>query len=101
MKFTVIFASVIAAFTVGVVARDCTPGLDYCGSVLKDIGNENRLVVRQCLYDYGRQWDEQDDTLFTCSPNSSGEYVGYLTYKTYCGRGRCHNGGGGKHDYCS
>ncbi|XWW98458.1 hypothetical protein V2A60_006458 [Cordyceps javanica] len=78
-------------------AKDCTPGLNYCGHTLYAKGNYD-FIIQQCLADNGVADDSstRNQALFRCR----GDPYGYVQYLEYCGRG-CVDAGTGQNDYCS
>ncbi|KAK1770395.1 hypothetical protein QBC33DRAFT_566834 [Phialemonium atrogriseum] len=69
--------SVLLFLAGGAMARNCTPGLNYCGSTLNNIGNYQGQID-QALHDAGRANGGSDD-LFHCVGGDSGviDWIGY------------------------
>ncbi|KAJ7590113.1 hypothetical protein C8J56DRAFT_1048277 [Mycena floridula] len=80
-----------------VVSRNCTPGLNYCGSTLNGIGNY-QPQIDQCLFDNkAPSLDGGNSTLFGCIGGTNG----VIQFIKDCGLGNCRDNGGGKNDTCA
>ena len=79
----------------GVLARNCTPGLNYCGRSLLNIG-KYQPQIDQALADAGAgEANGGADDLFYCVGGTNG----VIRYVRYCSNG-CHDAGSGASDYC-
>ncbi|KAI9645358.1 hypothetical protein NHQ30_006095 [Ciborinia camelliae] len=79
-----------------VLARNCTPGLAYCGKDLLGIGDYQGRID-QCLADAGQpEADGGADDLFYCPGGSDG----IIKFIKYCDNG-CTPQGTGLDDYCN
>ncbi|KIM41485.1 hypothetical protein M413DRAFT_27825 [Hebeloma cylindrosporum] len=84
------------AFVNCALARNCTPGLSYCGSSLLTIGNYQGQID-QVLSDYAiKEVDNGKSVLFYCI----GGNTGVLQFVKDCGVGNCLSGGSAKSDGC-
>ncbi|KAJ6786087.1 hypothetical protein PWT90_05975 [Aphanocladium album] len=85
----------LAGFT---AAKDCTPGLVYCGYTLYAKGNCDSIIPQSFAdsgvgnNDYNRN---QANFLCLGSP-----YYGYVQFKQVCTRSRV-DAGAGENDYCA
>ncbi|KAH6887761.1 hypothetical protein B0T10DRAFT_562972 [Thelonectria olida] len=78
-------------------ARNCSPGLNYCGHVLLSIGKyfpdiADELARAQKSKCLGKS--HVTDAIYYCSGNN-----GEIRYQKWCKNG-CKNGGAGKNDHC-
>ncbi|MCJ1286466.1 hypothetical protein MMC26_005811 [Xylographa opegraphella] len=82
-----------------VMASNCKPGLQYCGSTLLSVGNYQGQID-QCYYDVvGEGYEAPNggkNMLFGCEGGRSG----VIKYFKTCAAG-CHDAGSGKSDYCN
>ncbi|KAF3017070.1 hypothetical protein E8E14_006212 [Neopestalotiopsis sp. 37M] len=77
------------------MARNCTPGLNYCGSTLLDIG-DYQPQIDQALADAGEGNDNHArDYLFHCAGGDNG----VIEFLQRCEHG-CKDAGGGVSDRC-
>ncbi|KAL6400137.1 hypothetical protein AUP68_15830 [Ilyonectria robusta] len=90
VNITLLPLALVASLAAFGEARNCTPKLNYCGSVLLDIDELTRSQKSQCL---GKR--HVTDSLFYCTGGPDGE----IRYKGFCKNG-CKNGGAGKNDHC-
>ncbi|KIJ48763.1 hypothetical protein M422DRAFT_45185 [Sphaerobolus stellatus SS14] len=101
MKYTnVLYALLPLIFASTTVARDCTKGLNYCGSILADIGDAYTDQTRQHLYDVGDpNYANINQKLFHCVGGTGG----IIEFIEDCSASRrtCHNGGSGQNDFCA
>ncbi|KAH6663504.1 hypothetical protein B0J14DRAFT_707061 [Halenospora varia] len=90
-------ASILAIMAIGAIARNCTPGLNYCGATLLDVG-KYQPQIDQAIHDAG-QLEENfgKEDLFHCA--SPGGPSGVINWLHHCGAG-CSNNGRGNHDTC-
>jgi hypothetical protein len=115
MKFILITATVLAAFTTQARAYNCVPGLRYCGTrwigqasdycmfeLIHQSASPDSLIIDyywgaavQAAHEKGIPDHEAPYTLFECDTN-----VSYLKVIKDCGRGNCIFPGGGNNDYC-
>ncbi|RAH52304.1 hypothetical protein BO85DRAFT_431963 [Aspergillus piperis CBS 112811] len=101
MKPTSAFATIALTFAVSVNAAAtgyCDPGLNYCSSVLNDVGN-NDSAIRDALKSHGNDFAAKapalwSNFLFHCNDDRS------LTVVESC-VGFCQNNGVGNSDTCS
>ncbi|KAJ3483905.1 hypothetical protein NLG97_g7191 [Lecanicillium saksenae] len=95
--------STIASFAVVALggfatAKDCTPGLIYCGHSLYAKGNYD-FIIQQSFADSGVGNNDynRNQANFLCLGNP---YYGYVQFKQVCSRG-CVDAGAGENDYCA
>jgi hypothetical protein len=112
-------APLLAVLATGVVARNCTPGLFYCGYDLASIGkpylyiNKQYMMqqiltdfpnfsgnygdqITQAMYDSGHNGQNPHDVIFYCEGGDSG----IIKYVTQC-RSGCHENPAGVSDVCN
>ncbi|KZP21001.1 hypothetical protein FIBSPDRAFT_826391 [Athelia psychrophila] len=95
MKSTVIAAAVALLFASCVVARNCTPGLNYCGQTLVNIGRYQQQI-NQALSDADQtKINNGLGDLFHCVGGNNGD----INWVQHCGK--CTDGGAGSSDYCA
>ncbi|KAH8731862.1 hypothetical protein GQ44DRAFT_766911 [Phaeosphaeriaceae sp. PMI808] len=87
--------SVLAALATSVIARNCTPGLDYCGYTLTAIGNY-RDQINQAIHDSGHGGSNPNNVLFHCEGGNSG----VIRFIADCSAG-CYQNGVGVSDVCN
>ncbi|KAJ3531643.1 hypothetical protein NM208_g6992 [Fusarium decemcellulare] len=90
--------AVVATLASFGAARNCTPGLYYCGSALLQVGNyydpiEDALAAAKKGICADRR--HVNDSLFYCLHGTNGD----IKYKAFCSKG-CSNNGIGKSDSC-
>ncbi|KAM7214733.1 hypothetical protein V8F06_009898 [Rhypophila decipiens] len=94
-----ITALVLTALATLAAARNCTPGLDYCGYILRDIatGNNYDAQMKSALRKLGVPVNESSMThgLFYCIPGGDGD----VQALAICANG-CLNGGKERNDFC-
>ncbi|KAJ6585994.1 hypothetical protein B0H19DRAFT_1060168 [Mycena capillaripes] len=79
---TVLLGSVLVLVT-GTAARNCTPGLNYCGRTLLEIG-KYQPQIDQALADAGQgEADGGADDLFSCVGGSNG----VISFIQFCNNG--------------
>lgn len=96
-----------------VVARNCTPGLNYSGHTLLSIGSSESflLVSLVCLTLTGNYQPQIDQSLFDNGVTSAdggrgvlfhcvGGANGNIQYLSKCGVGNCVDAGAGVNDFC-
>ena len=94
MKISTTLAVIVFAFY-GVQARNCTPGLNYCGHTLLSIG-KYAPQIDQCLHDNGKpSGTDGRHVLFYCAGGPNGN----IKYLRTC-RNACADGGAGRNDFC-
>ncbi|PMD60383.1 uncharacterized protein K444DRAFT_560923 [Hyaloscypha bicolor E] len=94
MKFT--RTTMIIALATAAVARNCTPGLKYCGRTLLDIGNYADQIA-QALADSNKgDSNGGRDDLFNCIGGSSG----VIKFESICSNG-CATEPAGVSDKCN
>ncbi|KAH8670728.1 hypothetical protein BGZ61DRAFT_592118 [Ilyonectria robusta] len=98
VNITLLPLALVASLAAFGEARNCTPKLNYCGSVLLDIGKyfpqvADELIRSQKSQCLGKR--HVTDSLFYCTGGPDGE----IRYKGFCKNG-CKNGGAGKNDHC-
>ncbi|KAJ8058578.1 hypothetical protein OCU04_012755 [Sclerotinia nivalis] len=82
--------------TTNTLARNCTPGLNYCGRTLLSIG-KYQPQIDQSLADAGvGEADGGADDLFHCVGGSNG----VISFLKYCVNG-CKDEGSGVSDVCN
>ncbi|KIM41489.1 hypothetical protein M413DRAFT_27828 [Hebeloma cylindrosporum] len=85
------------AFAGFALARNCTPGLRYCGSTLLDIGNYQGQID-QALADAGvQEVDNGKSALFFCQGGDNG----VIQFIRECTVGQCVDAGTGNDDHCA
>lgn len=120
-SFTVATTTASILLAIGsAMAGNCTPGLNYCGSTLMDIGKQNTSTVidtgmqtsranhvflvkghyqsqiDQAISDAGvPELDNGHESLFHCIGGDNG----VISYLGDCPNG-CHDAGHGNSDYC-
>ncbi|KAJ6475379.1 hypothetical protein C8R45DRAFT_1009964 [Mycena sanguinolenta] len=94
MKSTIFVALLVLA--TGAIARNCTPGLNYCGRTLLDIG-KYQPQIDQALHDaHAGEANHGNDDLFHCVGGDSG----VITFIKYCANG-CHTKPSHVSDVCN
>ncbi|ORY07647.1 hypothetical protein BCR34DRAFT_616608 [Clohesyomyces aquaticus] len=94
MKITAV-SVILAAFATNVAARNCTPGLAYCGYTLNAISNNYNDQIIQALHSSGHGNSDPNKTLFYCR----GTDAGLIDWVADCPHG-CHQNGVGVSDVC-
>ncbi|KAL1985853.1 hypothetical protein VTN96DRAFT_7345 [Rasamsonia emersonii] len=95
MKSFTIATTTTIILAIGAMARNCTPGLNYCGSTLLDIGHY-QSQIDQAIADAGvPEVDNGRESLFHCIGGDNG----VIKYLGDCPNG-CHDAGAGNSDYC-
>ncbi|KAJ7741073.1 hypothetical protein B0H16DRAFT_1728711 [Mycena metata] len=98
MKAAYILAGITSLATL-VLARNCTPGLIYCGSTLTAIATGNAYQDQIDHAPFAARVVEVDkgqSDLFFCQGGASG----VISYVASCAVGQCVDGGSGKNDHC-
>ncbi len=76
---------------IGVIERNCTPGVYYCGKTLMAISEYKALIIRAIDSSDTNGWENM---LFKCLNSSTGE----IQLAQKCDN--CVGGGAGQNDYC-
>ncbi|KAF4635629.1 hypothetical protein G7Y89_g2466 [Cudoniella acicularis] len=96
MQFSIV-ATMFAVLATGVVARNCTPDLNYCGSTLLSIGNYGPQID-QAIHDANQPEENSGkDDLFHCVAQGENNQNGLITWIAHCPNG-CSDNGEGKND---
>ncbi|KAJ7506150.1 hypothetical protein B0H11DRAFT_2220065 [Mycena galericulata] len=92
---TVAFTSLLVLVT-GAAARNCTPGLNYCGRTLLEIGKYQPQIDQALADAYQSESDGGADDLFSCvgGPN------GVISFIKFCDNG-CDTKPAGVSDVCN
>ncbi|KAJ7476447.1 hypothetical protein FB451DRAFT_1087230 [Mycena latifolia] len=91
---TVAFASLLVLVT-SVVARNCTPGLNYCGRTLLEIGKYQPQIDQALADAHQGEADGGADDLFGCAGGPNG----VITFIRFCNNG-CKTEPTGVSDVC-
>ncbi|KAH8685827.1 hypothetical protein BGZ60DRAFT_543000 [Tricladium varicosporioides] len=97
-SFTI--TTVLAFLATAVVARNCTPGLEYCGKTLQGSSNaistNYQAQIDQALFAAGKTGQDWQNSIFHCVGGNNG----VISYVTFCPQG-CHQNPTGVSDVCN
>ncbi|KAM7191639.1 hypothetical protein V8F20_009246 [Naviculisporaceae sp. PSN 640] len=99
VSFTTLAITALATLA---AARNCTPGLRYCGKTLRAIatGDNYNTQIREAYMELTGisfpSQEEENDTLFHCLGGDNGDIVGLQVCPI-----SCRDNGNGRSDECS